>query len=125
MRAFSLVSPSKKARFAACHEYWLKLLISTMNLKFMFLANNQTESQNRLINNAKPSAVTWPTKPKTPLYNYQIFAFKISIFKCYYQIIHVHIIIVHDLIHYAYMCCITYAVLGEERTNSEYSALLI
>ena len=26
---------------------------SPMNLKFMFLANNETESQSRLINNAK------------------------------------------------------------------------
>jgi hypothetical protein len=61
------------ARFAACPKYWLKLLISTMNLKFMFLACCETGAQNRLFNNAKLSTVMLSAKTKKDASQYQIF----------------------------------------------------
>ena len=31
----------------------------------------------------------------------------------------IYVIVLHDLIHYTYKCCITYAVLGEKHTKAK------
>jgi hypothetical protein len=93
-----------------------------MNLKFMFLANCETGAQNRLFNNAKLSTVLLSKKTKKDVSQYPRAIFlhlKICIFKDYYQIIHVYFIMFHELIHYAYKCCIANMVHGEERTNAK------